>query len=210
MKLHQIYTEILNEIGEGTSEPFEYEKTSQSPDGVKYTIFAKAGGKKLQVFLTVSFRDWYLFRSGVPEQDIINWKNEFNFPLVTTDETEPDPFMQQNFNSMYVVFGLNKLSKLGKSSGDGDFPLVNDKTYMFRLMATIKQILLPLIEQENINVVYYDPAKREGEEDIASTNTGRSRLYDIFIRSSFPGAKSINSTNKLRPYVYTLIRPISK
>lgn len=203
--------DILMEIGDGSSEPFEYETMESTPTRFRYIISANAHNKKLSIELHGYTLDWWELKSAIPQQDIINMEKVFNLPLTNTDEIESDPYMDKNFKAMYIVFGLNTgfnpIKGLKSDDGD-DFQLVNDKVYMFRLMATIKQILMPLLEKRKINLIQYNPAKRDKEKDAVSTDVGRSRLYDIFIRSSFPGAKSINSVSTIRPNVYTLIRPV--
>jgi hypothetical protein len=195
--------DLLWEVGEGSSEPFKYKKLNveRGPGGFEYDIFAEAHGEKLTIRLFGYIEDWRWFITGVPEQDIVNMEREFNLSV-------SDPAIN-DVKFLYIAFGIRVASKKGQDD-DQDFPLVNDKTYMFRLMATLKQILMPFIDQNNINIVFYNPSKREKEKDIASTEVGRSKLYDIFIRSSFPGAKSINSVSNERPFVYTLIRPVTE
>lgn len=194
--------DLLWEVGEGSSEPFKYKKSkdNRGPGGFEYNIAAEAHGKKLNISLFGYIEDWRWFITGVPEEDITNMEREFNLPV-------SDPIID-NVKFLYIAFGVKDAS--GKGRDDRDFPLINDKVYMFRLMATLKQILLPIINQGNINIIFYDPSKREKEKDVASTEAGRSKLYDIFIRSSFSGAKSINSVSSGRPFVYTLIRPVTE
>lgn len=198
--------DLLWEVGEGSSEPFEYNQmATDTPGSFKYNINAEAHGKNLLIRLNGYTEDWYSFSSAMTEQDIVNIEKELNLPV-------SDPAIN-DFTAMYIEFGIPTKNKFNKNANNRqgiDSPLINDKVYMFRLMATIKQILVPIIDKEKINLVYYNPAKRDTEQGAASTDVGRSRLYDIFIRSSFPGAKSINSTNTARPNVLTLIRPISK
>lgn len=210
------------EIGDGSSEPFEYETITDNDWGFNYNISAKVGNKKIPISLRGDIYDWWEFKNSLPEQDIINMVEKFNLPLPATDINayEPNIHVNKNFNSAYIVFGLASPKTLkgiealkankrkGVYSSGGLYPVINDKTYMFRLMATIKQILIPLIEKHKINIIFYDPAKRDKEKTSTSTDTGRSKLYSIFIRNSFPNTKNLNSSSKIRPYVYTLIRPI--
>ena len=61
---------------------------------------------------------------------------------------------------------------------------------MFRLMATIKEILLAEIKKSGIQLLRYQPSKEDDELDLDATKTGRHKLYDLFIKKAFPNAKS--------------------
>ena len=60
---------------------------------------------------------------------------------------------------------------------------------MFRLMATIKEILLAEIKKSGIQLLRYQPSKEDDELDLDASKTGRHRLYSLFIKKAFPGAK---------------------
>ena len=61
---------------------------------------------------------------------------------------------------------------------------------MFRLMATLKEILLAEIKKSKVQLLMYQPSKEDDELDLDATKTGRHRLYNLFIKKTFPNAKS--------------------
>ena len=64
---------------------------------------------------------------------------------------------------------------------------VNDRVFMFRLMATIKQILLKEIPNHKVDVLVYSPTKESDSQN--TEQTGRHRLYTAFIKKVFPNAR---------------------
>ena len=158
MKLYKVYTEILNEVGEGTSKPFPYDLEIKSTgqeladDEFIYEhtaiIDAEANGKPLKIYLFLT-------------------ENEYNEP----PGGKPD--------ELEVSFKTPK----------GNFDdVINDRVYLFRLMATITEIMKKMIRARNIGKISFEPAKGRGEKNTSAIDTKRSRLYLAFMKKAFPGA----------------------
>ena len=167
--LEEIYTEIrLNEVGEGTSEPFKYKKNFERGKSFGYMIdgYVKSTNNKpdLEVPIKLQGLDY--------DQDIEDLEPDF-IEFLSADGSDPEGTL----NGIEVIF----------SHADRDtFALVNDVKFMFRLMATIKQILQKEFSSSMPDVLLYSPTK-EGSEAIE--DTGRHRLYKAFIQKAFPSAR---------------------
>ena len=162
--------ESLNEVGEGTSEPFSYE-------GGNIT-FRKGG----------SFA--YIINGEVRNED-----GEEKVPIklqgIAYDERVDDD-MEMDRPEFYEFLNepkgtvLNGFEVIFSHAGDSSFGLVNDVKFMFRLMSTIKEILQKEFASNMPNLLIYSPNKK-GSEQIE--DTGRHRLYKAFISKAFPKAK---------------------
>jgi hypothetical protein len=167
--LEEIYTEIrLSEVGEGTSEPFKYKKNFERGKSFGYIIdgYVKSTNNKpdLKVPIKLQGLDY--------DQDIEDLEPDF-IEFLSLDGSDPEGTL----NGIEVIF----------SHADRDtFALVNDVKFMFRLMATIKQILQKEFSSSMPDVLLYSPTK-EGSEAIE--DTGRHRLYKAFIQKAFPSAR---------------------
>jgi hypothetical protein len=167
--LEEIYTEIrLSEVGEGTSEPFKYKKNFERGKSFGYIIdgYVKSTNNKpdLEVPIKLQGLDY--------DQDIEDLEPDF-IEFLSLDGSDPEGTL----NGIEVIF----------SHADRDtFALVNDVKFMFRLMATIKQILQKEFSSSMPDVLLYSPTK-EGSEAIE--DTGRHRLYKAFIQKAFPSAR---------------------
>lgn len=167
--LEEIYTEIrLSEVGEGTSEPFKYKKNFERGKSFGYMIdgYVKSTNNKpdLEVPIKLQGLDY--------DQDIEDLEPDF-IEFLSADGSDPEGTL----NGIEVIF----------SHADRDtFALVNDVKFMFRLMATIKQILQKEFSSSMPDVLLYSPTK-EGSEAIE--DTGRHRLYKAFIQKAFPSAR---------------------
>jgi hypothetical protein len=167
--LEEIYTEIrLSEVGEGTSEPFKYKKNFERGKSFGYMIdgYVKSTNNKpdLEVPIKLQGLDY--------DQDIEDLEPDF-IEFLSLDGSDPEGTL----NGIEVIF----------SHADRDtFALVNDVKFMFRLMATIKQILQKEFSSSMPDVLLYSPTK-EGSEAIE--DTGRHRLYKAFIQKAFPSAR---------------------
>ncbi len=158
MKLYEVYTEILNEIGEGSSKPFPYDLEIESngqelaDDEFIYEhtaiIDAEANGKPLKIYLFLT-------------------ENEYNEP----PGGKPD--------ELEVSF------KTPKGSYD---EIINDRVYLFRLMATITEIIKKMIRARKIGKISFEPAKAKGEKGTDALETKRARLYLAFMKKAFPSA----------------------
>ena len=70
---------------------------------------------------------------------------------------------------------------------ENSFSEVNDRVFMFRLMATIKKILNEeFAKNGEPDILIYSPTKQGDEE---ADKTGRHRLYNAFIKKAFPKAR---------------------
>lgn len=181
MKLYEIYKEILiKEVGEGTSEPFEYENNGGDDENFSYTIYGEVKDEnndkvlakvpiKLQslgfpIQVDYEHGDWEI------DGDIDNIAQEkgkfFNVSPGTT------------LKAMEIIF-----SRMDKKNA---FEEVNNRVFMFRLMATIKNVLYEeFAKNGKPDIITYSPNKK-GNEDI--DQTGRHKLYNAFIKKAFPNA----------------------
>ncbi len=167
--LEEIYTEIrLREVGEGTSEPFEYKKNFERGksfgyiiDG--YIIDGPTGDEKIPIKL-----------QGITYKERVSDDMEMDRPEFYEFVNEPNGTV---LDGIEIIFS---------HAGDSSFGLVNDVKFMFRLMSTIKEILQKEFSSNMPNLLIYSPNKK-GSEQIE--DTGRHRLYTAFIKKAFPKAK---------------------
>lgn len=176
MKLHDIYTEILiKEVGEGTSEPFNYKEGFRSDSSFSYIIGGEVEsdtGKKTQIPIRlqgIGFKTYVDVEDG-------------NWTIDGYDEPDKGKFLNVNpgttLKGMEIIFSLIE--------GGNSFAEVNDRVFMFRLMATIKKILQEEFAKEQPDFLIYSPTKQGNE---AADQTGRHKLYSAFIKKAFPNAK---------------------
>ena len=183
-------TEILAEIGEGSSKPFEYKK------GFMSAGFSRDGGFAYEIAGEIRndtgefvLQEMPIELQAVPFVEMLEYVGDKLLDMEgyeASDEyvkflgVEPEEDLQ----------GLEILFTQKKASRSARFDLVNDRVFMFRLMATIKEILLAEIKKSGIQLLRYQPSKEADELDLDATKSGRHRLYDLFIRKAFPNAKS--------------------
>ena len=67
---------------------------------------------------------------------------------------------------------------------------VDDRVFMFRLMATIKKILQDEFAKADPEYIVYAPTK-QGDE--SAVDTGRHKLYSAFIKKAIPGAQMFHN-----------------
>ena len=167
--LEEIYTEIrLREVGEGTSEPFEYKKNFERGDSFGYLIDGyiidgPTGDEKIPIKL-----------QGITYKERVSDDMEMDRPEFYEFVNEPNGTV---LDGIEIIFS---------HAGDSSFGLVNDVKFMFRLMSTIKEILQKEFSSNMPNLLIYSPNKK-GSEQIE--DTGRHRLYTAFIKKAFPKAK---------------------
>ena len=167
--LEEIYTEIrLREVGEGTSEPFEYKKNFERGDSFGYIIDGyiidgPTGDEKIPIKL-----------QGITYKERVSDDMEMDRPEFYEFVNEPNGTV---LDGIEIIFS---------HAGDSSFGLVNDVKFMFRLMSTIKEILQKEFSSNMPNLLIYSPNKK-GSEQIE--DTGRHRLYTAFIKKAFPKAK---------------------
>lgn len=185
MKLIQLYSQVLQEIGEGSSKPFEYTIEKDTPNLSKYIIdgeTSKGEKEPIRLFLMYTeFSDFgieYLLKN--PERT--GYDEEF-VDLVSK--------YKEKFTD-----GLHMATILFERAGDskGVFDDVNDTQFMFRLMATLKEILMGVIKQKNINVIDFNPSESSSKEDFG---VGRYRLYKLFIKKAFPNAIEVANQERI-------------
>ena len=73
-----------------------------------------------------------------------------------------------------------------KTLTGNEFGTVDDRVFMFRLMATIKKILQDEFAKADPDYIVYAPTK-QGMEN--APETGRHKLYSAFIKKAIPGAQ---------------------
>ena len=176
MKLYEVYTEILiKEVGEGTSEPFEYKENFRNGDTFSFLIDAYTEQDDLERSVPIRLQG-IGFKTYV-DQEFGEWT------IDGYDDDEKGKFLNVNpgttLKGVEIIFSLIE--------GGNSFAEVNDRVFMFRLMATIKKILNEeFAKNGEPDILIYSPGKK-GDE--AADETGRHRLYSAFIKKAFPNAK---------------------
>ena len=179
MKLEQIYKDIIKEvklipeIGEGSSQPFDYQEDFRDGRNFSYYIKGKINTPTGDLSMGINLQ-------GIGVKFSVN-QEDGQWIVNGYEEPELGKFLNVDPGSELEGFEIT----FSHASG-GAFSLVNDKTYMFRLMATIKEILQKEFNESNPDFIMYSPTK-QGEESI--DQTGRHKLYDAFIKKAFPNAR---------------------
>jgi len=60
---------------------------------------------------------------------------------------------------------------------------------MYRLMATLKEIMLPMIEKEDVSFITYSPSSKVVNAFSNDKGKGRDILYKLFIGKEFPNSE---------------------
>ena len=168
--LEEIYTEIqLSEVGEGTSEPFKYEKDFERGNSFGYTIDGFAGDERVPIKL-----------QGLDYKERVSDDMEMDRPEFYEFIDKPKGTILNGFE---IIFSRRTASLSGENSA---FAEVNDRVFMYRLMATIKKILQDEFAKSKPDILIYTPNKKGSE---AIEKTGRHKLYNAFIRKAFPDAR---------------------
>ena len=176
MKLEQIYKDIIKEaklipeIGEGSSKPFEFDKISKGDRHFQYKIDGE-----------VRTEDGKFVLQSIP----ILLTGRATSIIMDEDYTDEEilDFFGKNDGTMINGFEIvfNKKTRSGN-----EFGTVDDRVFMFRLMATIKVILQDEFAKADPDYIVYAPTK-QGDE--IATDTGRHKLYSAFIKKAIPGAQ---------------------
>ena len=167
----------LEEIGEGSSKPFPYTTTALSKGGfrseIEGEVRSESGEKILQEIpiTLVALPNRYLADEDYMDQDLFDF---FGVPEGT------------------FLDGLD-ITFIRKGDVLKSFKAVNDRVYMFRLMATVKEILQKEFAKSQPDYITYSPSKEEHEEFGTASETGRHKLYSAFIQKAFPNAKSFEN-----------------
>ena len=176
MKLEKIYKDIIEEaklipeIGEGSSKPFEFDKISKGDRHFQYKIDGE-----------VRTEDGKFVLQSIP----ILLTGRATSIIMDEDYTDEEilDFFGKNDGTMINGFEIvfNKKTRSGN-----EFSTVDDRVFMFRLMATIKKILQDEFAKADPDYIVYAPTK-QGMEN--APETGRHRLYSAFIKKAIPGAQ---------------------
>ena len=185
------YKQLIPEIGEGSSKPFPFEVGSISKGRSSYDIFCETSeGKKLTIPLNLIYT---VFNSEGIE---ITLKYPDSTPENFYDFIDhfKDEFLKEGLSMVDILFDVKK----SEVSLDDPFDDINDTQYMFRLMATLKKILLVEKEERKLNVVSFSPSESSSKQDFGM---GRYRLYKLFIKKAFPNAKEYRDDDRLYFYL---------
>ena len=165
---NEVYTEIqLSEVGEGTSEPFEYKENFRKGDTFSYLIDSYTEQDDLE-------RSTPIRLQAIAYKERVSGDMEWARPEYFDFLDKPKGTILNGFE---IIFRLME--------GDS-FAEVNDRVFMYRLMATIKKILQEEFAKSKPDILNYSPGKK-GDE--AAVDTGRHKLYNAFIKKAFPSAK---------------------
>jgi hypothetical protein len=196
MKLEQIYKDIkeaakliqISEIGEGSLLPFEYTLENSDPLYAEYLIKGystnPSDNKQKITYITLELNSRPIVAGN------IEFEGERLSDFMKVAKIDD---LDQKLNLMNISFHLTE----AYFSGD-HYNTVNDKTFMFRLMSTLKQILSTEIEARNIDVISYVPTQNKSN-NIASVQT-RHKLYSAFIKKAIPNAREWVVENALVIY----------
>lgn len=170
IQLKNILNEVITEVGEGSSQPFKYTKKNED----NYIIYGETSkGDKITISLNIVVGgDWLVEVS-----------------------TENDPKLAQELegqNGIYISFKIDSINgeKTERSYGE-----VNDIRYMYRLMSTLRQILLPVVQSEDVGFFSYSPTLKFSDY-ISDKGGGRDILYKLFIKKEFPNAELRGKSDK--------------
>ena len=179
-------TEILAEIGEGSSKPFEYKKTrSIGKIGFAYEIAGEIRNDSGEFVL----QEMPIALEAVPFREMLEYIGDKLLDMEGHEVTDEYLKFLGNPEPLEDIYGLEILFTQKRASRGARFDLVNDRVFMFRLMATLKEILLAEIKKSKVQLLMYQPSKEDDELDLDASKTGRHRLYSLFIKKAFPGAK---------------------
>jgi len=187
--LHEIYTEIrkdvklIPEVGEGTSKPFPYKETSKNERGFSYTIDGEVRNENGEFVLQkVPIKLQGIALKQTIDQDDGEWTVDGY-----DDNDAYGKFLNVSPGTTLKGYEVIFQRKTASLSGEGSqFAEVNDRVFMYRLMATIKEILQDEFAKSKPDLLIYSPNKKGSE---AVEKTGRHKLYNAFISKAFPSAR---------------------
>ena len=165
MKLTQILNTLISEVGEGSSQPFEYLAANGMTSGMMdYAINGiTSKGDNIDIELNVVVGGTYLI------DDIDNYN-----------------LAQKDGKVMYISFSIESING---ETPDRKYGEINDVQYMYRLMATLKEIMLPMIEKEDVSFITYSPSSKVVNAFSNDKGKGRDILYKLFIGKEFPNSE---------------------
>ncbi len=184
MKLEQIYKDIMEEaklipeIGDGSSQPFPYKESFRSGNNFAYVIDGEVrNGNGEFVLQKIPIRLQGIGFKTMVDQEDGEWT------IDGYDDNEKGKFL--NVNPGTTLKGIEIIFSL--IEGGNAFSEVNDRFFMFSVMATIKKILNEeFAKNGEPDILIYSPGKK-GDE--AADETGRHKLYSAFIKKAFPKAR---------------------
>jgi hypothetical protein len=186
MKLEQIYKDIMEEaklipeIGDGSSQPFPYKESFRSSGGSNfaYIIDGEVRNENGEFVLQkIPIRLQGIGFKTMVDQEDGDWT------IDGYEDNDKGKFL--NVNPGTTLKGIEIIFSL--IEGGNSFAEVNDRVFMFRLMATIKKILNEeFAKNGEPDILIYSPGKK-GDE--AADQTGRHKLYSAFIKKAFPKAR---------------------
>jgi hypothetical protein len=164
MQLKSLLNTLISEVGEGNSQPFEYSATKGIASGMMdYVIKGiTSKGDNIDIELSVIVGGTYLI-----------------------DDIDSYNLAQKDGNVMYISFSIESING---ETPDRKYGEINDVQYMFRLMATLKEIMLPLIEKEDVSFITYSPSSKVLNYS-NDRGKGRDILYRLFIKKEFPNSE---------------------
>jgi len=184
MKLEQIYKDIMEEaklipeIGEGSSQPFDYNESFRSENNFAYIIDGEVRNENGEFVL----QEIPIRLQGIGFNTTVDVDDSQDWTIDGYEDIEKGKFL--NVNPGTTLRGIEIIFALMRGNS---FAEVNDRVFMFRLMATIKKILNEeFAKNGEPDILIYSPTK-QGDE--AADKTGRHRLYNAFIKKAFPKAR---------------------
>ena len=184
MKLEQIYKDIIEEaklipeIGEGSSQPFDYNESFRSENNFAYIIDGEVRNDNGEFVL----QEIPIRLQGIGFKTLVDIDDTQDWTIDGYEDNDKGKFL--NVNPGTTLKGIEIIFSLMRGNS---FAEVNDRVFMFRLMATIKKILQEeFAKNGEPDILIYSPTK-QGDE--AADKTGRHRLYNAFIKKAFPSAR---------------------
>ena len=168
---------LIPEIGEGSSNPFNYKESFRSENNFAYIIDGEVRNDNGEFVLQkIPIRLQGIGFKTLVDQEFGDWT------IDGYEDIEKGKFL--NVNPGTTLRGIEIIFALMRGNS---FAEVNDRVFMFRLMATIKKILREeFAKNGEPDILIYSPTK-QGDE--AADKTGRHRLYNAFIKKAFPKAR---------------------
>jgi len=177
----------LYEVGEGSSKPFTYKKFhfgafDKFLDKFSNILPSDKGGF---IYKIEAYTESEGKKEIIPIELLGHYGDKAYYKSINYSDKEIKNLIQllgDNFKNLNIHFTIDENNR--------EYDLVNDRVYMFRLMATIREILLKEIKTTKLNSISFQPTKRDSEDLADNMNTGRFKLYDVFIKKAFPGAQA--------------------
>jgi hypothetical protein len=110
--------------------------------------------------------------------------------FMTDSETQYDinletiPYYPEDSNSSIKALSVEFIAKPKGAEGSSAKIVVN-KGELYRVMATITDIIKKYIKKLKVKAILYSPSKKQGED----FGTQRDQLYKAFIKKAIPGVK---------------------